>query len=116
LPGRATILCDQGEADRLAVVEYGQRRYRRVHEPAAQLVGLPVADLAHGRKDAGVQQPEVIQVLAVHTFDPAFIGCVGTRIPHCDCHVGARKKKSPDRICILAGLLLVRVLIRTQAQ
>jgi phenylacetate-CoA ligase len=98
----------------LLVIENGEQRGRPIHQPALQLVGLAVADLAQRRKDPGVQQAQVIEIVAIHALDPLKVPGIGARIAQAYRHVVCPSQiKNPDRIFPWPGFMPVRLRSRT---
>src|SRR5688572_28115617 len=84
-----------GESHRLAAAQDDEWIDRRIAEPARQLVGFAVTDLAERSRaeHAGVQRRKIIEVVAVDAFDPLAIAGSAARIPDTDRHGPPRKTK-----------------------
>jgi hypothetical protein len=66
-----------------------------------------VTHLAQRRKHAGIEQPEIVEIVAIHALDPHPIAPVIARIPQAHCHrkLSSLKQKSPERFNTSPGFL-----------
>ena len=76
--------------------------------PALQLVRLAVPDLAQRGKHAGVEQPEIVEVIAIHALDPHPVAPVIARISQAHSHglFCSLNKKSPDKASTSPGFFV----------
>ena len=75
---------DHGEAHRLVAVKNCQHLGVAIGEPAQQLVGLAMPDLAQRREYAGCRGGQIVQVVAIDPLDPAAIVACAAAVPEAD--------------------------------